>query len=264
MKEHFMSNQRFDQLYRETLYIELKNHLYNYLLRRRAVRKTIKRDIKGRILEVGSGISPLVNGATQETIYTDISFNAMLINRRRFGDGFYVVADAVNLPFKSGSFSFVVCSEVLEHLREDQKALAETARILNSGGRLVITFPHRRCYFSRDDRYVNHFRRYEIDDIKSKIRRCGFSPVRVGKVLGPLEKVTMWSAVFFFQRWQNRKMRKSDRKFTVPFHRFMVILFIWMNRIYAGLAWMDARITPRALAAVMLMVCRLNRSGDTP
>jgi SAM-dependent methyltransferase len=53
-----------------------------------------------------------------------------------------VVAPATDLPFKSGAFRFVLCSEVLEHLEDDDSAVKEIARVLASDGRAVITVPY--------------------------------------------------------------------------------------------------------------------------
>jgi 2-polyprenyl-3-methyl-5-hydroxy-6-metoxy-1,4-benzoquinol methylase len=50
------------------------------------------------------------------------------------------VANGEKLPFDDGSFSVVVCSEVLEHVDEPSDVLAEMDRVGN--GHLVISVPH--------------------------------------------------------------------------------------------------------------------------
>jgi len=52
-----------------------------------------------------------------------------------------VVADAVKMPFRGGSFASVVANSVLEHLENLDKALVEIARVLKKGGFLVLTVP---------------------------------------------------------------------------------------------------------------------------
>jgi 2-polyprenyl-3-methyl-5-hydroxy-6-metoxy-1,4-benzoquinol methylase len=54
-------------------------------------------------------------------------------------------ADINNLPFASASFDCVICSEVLEHISEHEKALKELVRILKPQGDLVVSVPR---YFS--------------------------------------------------------------------------------------------------------------------
>jgi ubiquinone/menaquinone biosynthesis C-methylase UbiE len=53
-----------------------------------------------------------------------------------------VVAQATALPLKAGSIRFVLCSEVLEHIADDDMATGEMARVLTSDGIAVITVPY--------------------------------------------------------------------------------------------------------------------------
>ena len=49
--------------------------------------------------------------------------------------------DVTRLPFKSNSFDIVICSEVLEHIKDDKKAVSELVRILKPGKILAISVP---------------------------------------------------------------------------------------------------------------------------
>lgn len=51
------------------------------------------------------------------------------------------VGDVRVLPFADAVFDAVICSEVLEHIRDYRCALHEIARILKPGGRLAISVP---------------------------------------------------------------------------------------------------------------------------
>jgi SAM-dependent methyltransferase len=53
-----------------------------------------------------------------------------------------VVARATTLPFRDGVFRHVLCSEVLEHVEDDEAAVAEIARVMTRDGTTVITVPH--------------------------------------------------------------------------------------------------------------------------
>ncbi|WP_269524300.1 class I SAM-dependent methyltransferase [Coraliomargarita parva] len=50
------------------------------------------------------------------------------------------VQDIYNLPYADGEFDLVLCLEVLEHLSEPEKALAELKRV--SSGRLILSVPY--------------------------------------------------------------------------------------------------------------------------
>lgn len=52
-----------------------------------------------------------------------------------------VQGDALKLPFPSGSFDRVICSEVLEHIPDDLAAMGELTRVLRPGGTMAITVP---------------------------------------------------------------------------------------------------------------------------
>jgi SAM-dependent methyltransferase len=52
-----------------------------------------------------------------------------------------IVADATRLPFAAASFDSVIASEVLEHVVDDEAAIAELARILRPGGIAALSVP---------------------------------------------------------------------------------------------------------------------------
>lgn len=50
--------------------------------------------------------------------------------------------DLYQMPFKNNSFDICICFEVLEHLKNPQKALLEMARVLKPKGILIISYPN--------------------------------------------------------------------------------------------------------------------------
>ena len=67
---------RSQDFFEEKKYTLLKNYLYNYRLRKMAVEKSLDQENIKLILEVGSGISPVMTG-TRDIIYSDLSFAAI-------------------------------------------------------------------------------------------------------------------------------------------------------------------------------------------
>ncbi len=245
----------FDGFFEDSKYVAFKNHLYNYRLRKRAVEKALQGDVPELILEVGSGISPVMT-RTRRIIYSDLSFTAMKALKQSLSRGWYVVADGMHLPFQSGVFSHTVSSEVLEHLKDDQGAINEMARVMRSEAHCIVTFPHKKFYFANDDRFVNHYRRYELNDMIDRLNQAGLHPVRIQKILGPLEKATMSFLVFCYAVMQklnkNKKNNVIAKKPWVAVKGF-VFLFKWANLIYMTLAWLDAQIWPRSLSTILII-----------
>ncbi len=52
-----------------------------------------------------------------------------------------IVSDITAIPVESASFDYILCSEVIEHVPFPDQAVKEMARILKSGGRLILTSP---------------------------------------------------------------------------------------------------------------------------
>ena len=75
--EHLETN-RFEDFFEEAKYRTLKNSLYNYLLRKMAIEKIFKDQKPGRVLEIGSGISPVMT-CSSPIIYSDLSYTAIKI-----------------------------------------------------------------------------------------------------------------------------------------------------------------------------------------
>lgn len=209
------------------------------------------------ILEIGSGISPMTE-VSDGIVYSDLSFAAMQKLKRAYQGSVCVVADAGRLPFRAGSFNQIICSEVLEHLPEDRPALSEITSVLKQGGFLILTFPHRRLFFAVDDRFVNHFRRYELNEMTQKLGGADLKAIRIQKLFGPLEKLTMMTVIFLIsvldrfrkdQPHRETQKRKQKRKYL----SFFDFLFIVLNRLYCIPIWLDARLAPRCLSSVLLV-----------
>jgi ubiquinone/menaquinone biosynthesis C-methylase UbiE len=226
----------FNEFFLEHRYISLKKHLYNYLIRKNAIQGLLKKEKDAWILETGSGISPIIDNVqdTDKIIYSDISFDA-LSYLQKARKGFYVVADITNLPFKQNSFSETICSEVLEHVNEDQQAIAEMARTLKRNGELVLTVPHNKKYFSIDDRFVHHLRRYELPEIKNKLTQAGLTPLCAKKLLGPLDKLSTIFQVVIFQVLQKQFTKKPRNNFisesTIQAFKHLNLLYYWIIKL---------------------------------
>ena len=95
--------------------------------------------------------------------------------------GVLVRGDALRLPFEDASFDHVIASEVLEHIADDGRAIAEIARVLRPGGRLAVSVPRwfseTVCWSLSAAYHSNpggHVRIYKGDELASKLEAAGF------------------------------------------------------------------------------------------
>ena len=252
---------RFHEFFAQPRYVTLKNYLYNYQLRKRAIENALAQESHELILEIGSGLSPVMTKADR-IVYSELSFRGLRHLKGIHGKGWYVVADATRLPFKDAAFSHTVCSEVLEHIQDDQAAVNEMARVMRPGGRMLVTFPHRRMYYWNDDRYVRHFRRYEIADMTERFERAGVKVLDTRKVLGPLDKFTMSAVVLGVETAAMVHRPTTRERAPGLLMRAIAPPFRWFNRAYTRLAQLDAAVMPKALAAIILMRGEKRASGE--
>ncbi len=109
---------------------------------RRAYTRLVRSALAGseRVLELGTGAGDtLDNLDAREKFACDLSA-AML--RNKSGPGCYVQTDAGALPYSGDSFDGVFCINMLEHVPDVNRVMAEIARVLAPNGRLVVVTPN--------------------------------------------------------------------------------------------------------------------------
>lgn len=91
-----------------------------------------------------------------------------------------VLGDALSLPYADETFDCVIASEILEHVPQDDAAIAELVRVLRVGGTLAVTvprwLPEQVCWLLSDEYHSNeggHVRVYRASDLRDKIASRG-------------------------------------------------------------------------------------------
>jgi SAM-dependent methyltransferase len=231
----------FDAYYENPNYLLYKRVLFNYLLRKRMVARQLG-ECQRPALDIGSGVAPMLEGP--DVLLSDMSLAGMRVMRaegRRC-----CVLDIQRLGLRSASVKTIVCSEVLEHVPDDQAAMVELARVLSPGGRLILTVPLHGYYWSVDDDEVGHFRRYSRRDMKAKISQAGLRLRRVRRVGSVFERALTIGAVLIYRTLAGRdgQWRKRPGR-----------IFIWANRATAWALQGLARLSPMAACSVGLFDC---------
>ncbi|MCK7514678.1 MAG: hypothetical protein MZV70_68890 [Desulfobacterales bacterium] len=182
-------------------------------------------------------------------MFTELSFSALRCLKAGQGAGHYVVADATRLPFKKGVFrTRRLFRGPRAHRRRPRGRSARWRPSWKTGGRLVVTFPHRRDFFAVDDRFVGHHRRYDLagdDQACWRNRACG--ACAVCNVLGPARKTHHVATTAFLDESSSfipASSSSAARQGISPPGRAREKPLSLINRLYAGLARIDARVVP--------------------
>lgn len=95
-----------------------------------------------KILDAGAGSCPYRDFFSHCEYKTQdfVSLSDEQLSGGQYGQIDYV-CDIISIPVPDASFDVILCSEVLEHLPEPIKVISEFARILKSGGKIIITAP---------------------------------------------------------------------------------------------------------------------------
>jgi ubiquinone/menaquinone biosynthesis C-methylase UbiE len=91
---------------------------------------------------------------------------------------------AYALPFEDHSFDRIIAAEVLEHLPQDERAMAELFRVLKPGGLIAVTVPRwgpELLCWALSSRYHEveggHVRIYRGDELRRRLADAGLTPV---------------------------------------------------------------------------------------
>jgi SAM-dependent methyltransferase len=91
-----------------------------------------------------------------------------------------VRGDVLSLPFPNATFDAVIASEVLEHIPDDERAMAEITRVVRPGGQVAVTVPRwwpEQINWALPREYQHtpggHVRIYRGDVLASRLRATG-------------------------------------------------------------------------------------------
>jgi SAM-dependent methyltransferase len=162
------------------------------------------------LLEVGTGSGVVLQAIrarypSLELVGVDQSSEALRHAATRV-DARLLELDAQDLPFDE-EFDVVCAFDVLEHVDDDERALAELAAAARPRGGLLVTVPQYDWLWSQGDDYGRHRRRYTKRDLETTVERAGFTVVRSTAWVFSLLPVLAASRL-----WEKRRRGRYDPK----------------------------------------------------
>jgi SAM-dependent methyltransferase len=200
-------------------------------------------------LEVAPGLRPRL--PILGTQFVDISAPALVKLRARGAQ--VVLSQMASLPFAAETFDLVCALDIIEHVDDDDRAMAELSRVAKPGGVLLLSMPLHPSLWTSFDDFVGHKRRYEPQQLLSKLAQHHLLVER--------------SAAFGMQPHSSRLV--DIGMWWLLHHRERAMW--WYNRVFMplGLRFQKAlRVAPGMIATdnvdEILLVCRKGVAAASP
>ena len=137
-----------------------------------------ERGLAGRLLEVGAGQGHFLRRLRRRFPWVELSAHEVAPAALETLRGLDFLSAVHDGPIAAGAvghagFHAIVCSEVLEHIPDDEASLDAMVAILRPGGRLYLTVPLRASYWTQVDDAVGHQRRYAPHQLARMCRERG-------------------------------------------------------------------------------------------
>jgi SAM-dependent methyltransferase len=145
--------------------------------------------VGNRLLEVGCGVGSILAQLSPREFVMGVDLEDELVQfaRRRFAArGFeFATLDISRISpeersdLKQRRFDTVICINVLEHVVDDEAAVAAMADVVEPGGTVAILVPAHPSLYGAYDRMEGHHRRYSRAGLRNLLSRSGLDVVRL-------------------------------------------------------------------------------------
>ena len=156
-------------------FIPLKNYMFYCL------EQMIRRyNLQAPFLDVGCGIGDLSCYLAAKSWHgKSIDFSELAIQKAQKNlRNFPLVTVAKKSLFdETEKFNTILMWDILEHLEQDEIALAKISSLLLEKGYLLLAIPSNPDEWRWDDDFYGHYRRYTVQDISEKLIKAGLKPI---------------------------------------------------------------------------------------
>ncbi len=198
------------------------------------------------ILEIGSGIGNLTQYFLKSSAKViGIDTSPFFIQHLRIDcpgtevHNFDITDDKV-IELAGEKIDAVIAVNVLEHIKDDEKALENMRALLQPDGRLLLFVPALNWLFGTLDENVSHYRRYDKQELRDKVERNGFT----------VEKTFFSNFLGIFGWFINGRILKQKN--------FPILQPIIFDKLVPLISKLEARMRP-PLGMNLILVAKKNR-----
>ena len=179
-----------------------------------------------RMLELGPGMRPKI--PVKGSWFIEASSPARYSLERQ---GARILRPWDGLLLKKDFFDVVCAFEVLEHIKNDAKLLNEINLSMRKNGKLFISVPIFKKYWTDWDRVVGHYRRYLPKELGNLLTKTGFEVECYAEdsfARAYTGKISQKVAKLFF---------KAFPSLSLYFERHIIRILCWYARNFSPLKW---------------------------
>lgn len=187
-----------------------------YLLQRQV--KKYSHYIKGRVLDAGAGSFDRYKKLFEFTEYIKMD----ICNSENVD----VVGSIEDIPFESNSFDSIICTQVLEHVKNPTLAAKELYRVLKNGGYALITVPQ----INELHEVPNDYFRYTNFGLKEIFEKQGFNIVECSQRGGFFTVLCQMKIRYLIDKFDLYKKPLLGKVFN-KFIKMFSLLMMWFDKI---------------------------------
>ena len=178
--------------------------------------------LHGPLLDVGCGSKPYRSLFAVES-YVGLDIDSEVARLRGVADAFY---DGNRFPFPDAQYQSVLCNQVLEHVFQPEAFVQEIWRVLQPGGKLLLTIP-----FVWDEHEQPHdFARYSSFGLRALLERNGLRVLEQRKLLDDFSVLVQLAIAYFFKVSRSRS-RLLNLVVCVVFFAPLSLLGLLLGRV---------------------------------
>lgn len=202
-----MDYKDYQKINQEYFWHKARNAFINIILS-----KYLKNNKKNNILEIGCGTGYQSNIISKYGEYIGLEKNSKAmeelkkINKK-------VIDSSIEDYKTEEKFNAICLFDVLEHIKNDAEIIKKINSLLKNDGLLFITVPAKKILFSEHDLAMEHYRRYEKEELKDLLTKNNFVIKEIGcwnSLLFPLISVFRIIKKNICKKNKSRQKYRSD------------------------------------------------------
>lgn len=191
-------------------------------------------ELSGRLLDFGCGAKPYQSLFSKATEYIGVDYAGE--GHDHADENIDVYYDGKTLPFLNHSFHAIFSSEVFEHIFTLPAILPELYRVLQPGGKMLIT-----CPFAWEEHEIPaDYARYTRFALQDLLQKAGFSIIKVDKNGHTLSALHQIFIVYLHDEWIHRVW------FFSQFNFFKKLVRQGLVPLLNGLFWIFEGLMPKS------------------